>query len=247
MNIEQIREQAVKLQQECDIPSEDWRTEIQKIWKANKQVKEWQFLMKRAFGSPQIKRQRNWDWENMEVGQIFQWSPDDWETWEFKFNHACVIQIQNVEEKGDHKIVHYRAELRVDDQAFLNDMLPVSVERKDPTYKLIEINIQIPKEQVVSESLRKMNEKISNSFTKKSRIIRHLKQNCWIFFSVPIGAFIGYIFLGMFGGVEPYGGGTCQGWTSWICGDLFGIKYSIIGSIVINLIVYQISREKGPR
>lgn len=236
LNLVNMQSEAKKLQTDFLTTSEDWHDEITKIWKANEQVRKWQLLMQRAFGKPRWRDTRG-HWHDMEVGHIFEKMPETWNVTKLSFNHACIIQIQAVEEKDQRKIIHYRAELRLDEQAFLNDLLPKSVEQVDPIYKLIEIKIEIPKEQVVSESIRTMNEKMENLSTKKSRIKHDLKEN-WL--CIPIFIAIDIFLWLLFGIVgrtitDTYMKDTC---THWICGTVIGIPYGIIISLGASLLIY---------
>jgi len=180
MNLEQIQLQASKFQQEFNDKNIDWKDETKKIWKAKEIVTKWQEIMLTTFNAPQIHIERTdwndeltgkWDWRSIRSGDIISnLNP------EIRFEEACIIQMQVITETEKTKDVCYRAELRINENHCLQQLLPQTKTFVDPIYKLIEINISIPKEQLIAESIRVMNEKISKRLAYTEQLERERQQ-----------------------------------------------------------------------
>jgi len=165
MQISQILEDAKQLKENIN-QKNDWQEQIEQLHIVVKQVSKWQKMLNRTFGKVEIER-GDGAWHGLHSGEILDHIPSESD---IRVNHAGILQIQTVSTMPDGKHIHYEAQLRVDDQVFLRDMLPATVQMRDPVYKLIEINITVTKESSVSESLRSLDERIQNAFTLSGRI-----------------------------------------------------------------------------
>lgn len=166
MNIKQIQESASLLQSTLLNQDEDWKEQIKQIWKATEIVTEWQRMLVSVFNAPTQKDPNpTTSWRpSIYAGDILPSYPVDLE-----FNHACIIQVQEIQDKGDYKNIHYIAELRIDENVILQKLLPKTTIRSDPIYKLIEINIRVPKQELVRDSILLMNEKIEEREKSEQR------------------------------------------------------------------------------
>jgi hypothetical protein len=180
MNLEQIQLQASKFQQEFNGEKFDWKEETKKIWKAKELVTKWQDIMLTTFKEPQIHTERvdwngdltgKWEWNYIRSGDIIA-SLDP----KIRFEEACILQMQVITETEKTKNVCYRAELRINENHCLQALLPQTKTFVDPIYKLIEINISIPKEQLIAESIRVMNEKITQNLAYREQLERESQQ-----------------------------------------------------------------------
>lgn len=157
MNIKQIQESANLFQSTILNQDKDWKEQIKQIWKATELVKEWQIMLNNVFGPPTQKDiDPNSRWRpRIHAGDILPSYPID-----LQFDHACIIQVQEIQDKGNHTNIHYIAELRIDENVVLQKLLPKTTVRSDPIYKLIEINIEVPKSELIRDSIHLMNEKL---------------------------------------------------------------------------------------
>ena len=158
MNIKQMQESASLFQATVSNQDGDWKEQIKQIWKATELVTEWQRMLVDVFSTPTQKdpdpTRTSWR-PRIYAGDILPSYPVDLE-----FNHACIIQVQEIQDKGDYKNIHYIAELRIDENVILQELLPKTTLRSDPIYKLIEINIKVPKQELVRDSIHLMNQKL---------------------------------------------------------------------------------------
>lgn len=157
MNLKQIQESASLFQSTILNQDEDWKEQVKQIWKATELVTEWQKLLVSVFDIPTMQDpdpKQNWR-PRIYAGDILPSYPVD-----LQFNHACIIQVQEIQDKEDYKNIHYIAELRIDENVILHKLLPKTRVRSDPIYKLIEINIKVPKQELVRDSIHLMNEKL---------------------------------------------------------------------------------------
>ena len=167
MNLKQMQESASLFQSSILNESEDWKEQIKQIWKATELVTEWQRMLVNVFGTPTQKDpdpiRTSWR-PRIYSGDILPAYPVD-----LQFDHACIIQVQEIQDKGDYKNIHYIAELRIDENVILQKLLPKTTIRSDPIYKLIEINIKVPKQELVRDSIHLMNEKLEERETYNQR------------------------------------------------------------------------------
>lgn len=178
MNLKQIQESASIFQSTILNQDVDWKEQIKQIWKATELVTEWQKMLVSVFDAPTQKDPNSTStWRpRIYAGDILPSYPI-----ELQFNHACIIQVQEIQDKEDYKNIHYIAELRIDENVILHKLLPKTTVRSDPTYKLIEINIKVPKQELVRDSIHLMNEKleemeIRNQKEKEYELERYKKE-----------------------------------------------------------------------
>ncbi len=121
----------------------DWRAQLEHLRRIVEQVNGWQEQMEKVFGTPERR-------------SLFEFTEA---TSQLAFNGVMIQQQLETRPSDEMVEVFYRADLHVDENYVLTAMLP-RIAKHDPTYKLYEIRINVPRAELIKESLHLINEKL---------------------------------------------------------------------------------------
>lgn len=149
----------------------DWRTQIQMLNRTVSVVTTYQKAIHKAFGTPNGHRKDHGQghrvdfYFNLPEGVVALEEFEEIESLSFK--GAALVQTLEVLHHADSHAsgmtVKYKAILKVDENYFLGQMLPQvqPLRNADPDYTIYDLAIEIPKGELVAESLQMLNDRIN--------------------------------------------------------------------------------------
>lgn len=148
----------------------DWRTQLQMLNRTVSVVTAYQKAIHANFGVPSGYRRpkngkfRTWSWYELPEGVVAAEAFRELE--DLKFKGTCLVQtldvIHHAESHAFGTTVKYKAVLKLDENYFLGLMLPQVKELRnaDPDYTIYDLTIEVPKGELVAESIRMLNERL---------------------------------------------------------------------------------------
>ena len=145
MQIQQLMEKAKERTEQ--ISKADWKLQLEQLNAIVKEVNSWQ---KKLFSEYGIPTDENSDWSRAYMKA----KPYNHHQGNFRFNGAMITQYLDTKETEIATEIIYQANLHVDENYFLQQMLPDRViQQVDPIYKIYNIKITVPKGELIKESL----------------------------------------------------------------------------------------------
>lgn len=181
LGLEQISEQKSK---EISKAEGDWKQQLEILIILINETTKYQRKIRKKFGSwdPQIPIHQ---FQDIPYAYKEYYSVSLLPTIKFqevKLSLKGVALLHGIERtiSGDTYQVHYKSELHIDEQYFLSQMIPNVSQPVDPIYPMADITINVPKKEMIKESIFLLNKKLTEKFSirkwfkKESNFLEYL-------------------------------------------------------------------------
>jgi hypothetical protein len=188
-----MQQMAMQKQVEVEKLGSDWKRKVEEMHSIIALVKGWQKKVFDKFGNPKVFAEGDERlWKVMEAGELAPLEKVAMDR--VKFKGATIVQGLTVDWGVDEKrqrgtmpagmtyhsptvMINYQATLMTDENYFLRKMLPKTVEIPvhDPAYTLFDLQIEVPRTELVKESIFQLGE-IVDGKVKEPRVKHSLKK-----------------------------------------------------------------------